>query len=70
LENAPFLLTPDEAALLLRTSRKAIYAMAERGQLPGATRLGRRLLIRTEVLLRFLRKSAPSPDRRNGDDHD
>lgn len=57
----PMLLTPDEVALLLRTTRKAVYAMVERGLLPGVTRVGRRVLIRAEVLLDWLRqKSAPS----------
>ena len=40
----PVLLTADETADLLRTTRKAVYAMAERGQLPGVTRIGRRCL--------------------------
>ena len=58
----PLLATVDEAADLLRTTRKAIYVMAERGLLPGATRIGRRLLFRTDVLLHWLdQKSAPSP---------
>lgn len=57
----PILLTVDEAADLLRTSRKAIYAMAERAQLPGATRIGRRLLVRSTELLDWLdQKSALS----------
>lgn len=50
----PVFLTPEEAADLLRTSRKAIYVRIERRQLPGVTRIGRRLLIRTEVLLKWL----------------
>ena len=55
------LLTTGEAADLLRTSRKAIYAMVERGQLPGVVRLGRRVLIREAELLDWLRqKSTPS----------
>ena len=58
----PLLLTPDEAAALLRTTRKAIYAMAERAQLPGVTRIGRRLLFRRDDLLSWLEESrAPSP---------
>jgi excisionase family DNA binding protein len=58
----PLLLTASEAATLLRTSRKGLYSMIERGQLPGITRIGRRVLIRTADLLDWLRqKSAPSP---------
>ncbi len=58
----PVLLTVDEAASLLRTTRKAIYAMVERRQLPGVLRVGRRILIRSEVLLNSLDQSrAPSP---------
>ena len=53
-EGLPFFLTPDEAASLLRTSRKAIYVKIERRQLPGVTRLGRRVLIRTAILLEWL----------------
>ena len=57
----PFLLTPDEVGRLLRKSRKAIYVMLERGQLPGLTRIGRRLLVRREVLLDWLdQKRTPS----------
>jgi excisionase family DNA binding protein len=50
----PVLLTVDEVAELLRTSRKAVYAMAERGQLPGVTRIGRRLLVCRDELRSFL----------------
>jgi excisionase family DNA binding protein len=42
----PVLLTPIEVADLLRTSRKAIYTMIERAQLPGIVRIGRRVLVR------------------------
>ena len=59
----PLFLTPDEVASLLRTSRKAVYTMVERGLLPGVTHVGRRVLIRSEVLLDWLRrKSTPSPE--------
>jgi excisionase family DNA binding protein len=64
VHDLPLFLTADEAADLLRTSRKGIYAMVERGFLPGVTRLGRRVLIRRDDLLDWLsQKSAPSLER-------
>jgi len=60
----PVLLTPTEVADLLRTSRKAIYTMVERAQLPGVVRIGRRVLVREDALLDWLRqKSTPSLER-------
>jgi excisionase family DNA binding protein len=56
----PTLLTVDETASLLRTSRKAVYAMAERAQLPGVTRIGRRCLIRSADLLDWLDQKSTS----------
>jgi excisionase family DNA binding protein len=50
-EDLPLLLPVETAAEVLHTTPKAIYAMAERGQLPGAVRVGRRLLIRRDELL-------------------
>jgi hypothetical protein len=51
----PTFLTVKETADLLRTTPKAIYIKAERQQLPGAVRFGkRRLLIQAEVLLQSL----------------
>ena len=59
----PMLLTADEAADLLRTTRRAIYAMVERGQLPGVVRVRRRVLFKSDALLHWLeQKSAPSPE--------
>lgn len=47
----PVLLTPKEVAAWLRTTVQAVYAKAERGTLPGATRVGRRLyFLRAELL--------------------
>jgi excisionase family DNA binding protein len=50
----PLLLTVDDAADLLRTTRRAIYAMLERRQLPGVIRIRRRVLIRSAELLEWL----------------
>ena len=58
----PVLLTPDEVAAMLRTTRTAVYAMVARAQIPGVTRLGRRVLFRTDDLLDWLDQNrAPSP---------
>lgn len=56
------IVTADEVAEVLRTSRTAVYAMVARGQLPGVTRIGRRVLFRSDDLLDWLdQKRAPSP---------
>src|SRR5207245_2406400 len=44
--SVPFLLTVDEVADALRTTRKAVYALVERGHLPGVVRVRRRILVR------------------------
>jgi excisionase family DNA binding protein len=59
----PVLLTVDEGADLLRTTRRAIYAMIERRQLPGVIRIRRRVLLRADDLLHWLdQKRAPSSE--------
>ena len=66
-EGWPPLLTASEVAAVLRTSRKAVYAMAERAQLPGVTRIGRRFLVRRDDLLSWLderRAASPGGSRR------
>jgi excisionase family DNA binding protein len=54
--NLPVLLTPLEVAAWLKTSVKAVYAKAERGKLPGATRLGRRLYFIRDELLHYVQQ--------------
>jgi excisionase family DNA binding protein len=56
----PELLTPDEVASWLKTSVRAIYSKVERGSLPGAVHVGRRLyFIRAELLDWLNRKRVP-----------
>ena len=58
----PTLLTAEEVAGLLRTTRIAVYAMVARDQIPGVTRLGRRVLFRADDLVDWLDQNrAPSP---------
>ncbi len=56
-DRLPKLLTAREVADLLRTSKTAVYAMVERGQLPGVVRIGRRLLIREAAMVEWLRRN-------------
>ena len=57
---SPVLLTVAETAALLRTSRKAVYAMVDRGRLPGVIRIGRRLLFRRDALVDWIDESCAS----------
>lgn len=60
----PALMTSSEVAVFLRTTRKAVYAMVERRQLPGVIRVGRRVLFEQQVLIDWLgQKSSPSLER-------
>ncbi len=53
-QGEPVLLTVDEVAAYLRTTRAAIYHQVARHQLPGVVRVGRRVLIKRAVLERAL----------------
>ena len=66
--DSPHLLKTDEVAQLLRTSRKVVYEMARKGQLPGVIRLGRRLLFRRDRLLGYLRERESSVSSLGGDE--
>jgi excisionase family DNA binding protein len=60
LSRLPTLLTAADVAAALRLTTTAVYAMIERGQLPGVVRIGRRVRIREADLLQWLReKSTP-----------
>ncbi len=60
------LLTTDEVAVLLRTTRKAIFDKIARGTLPGVRRVGRRVLVCQGDLLRSLTEGRVSSPRRSG----
>jgi excisionase family DNA binding protein len=53
-QTLPMLMTVPEVATLLRTSPSAIYSMVGRAQLPGVTRIGRRVLVRSADLVGWL----------------
>ena len=58
----PDLLTVDEVADAIRTSRPAVYALIRRGTLPGVIRLSRRILVDRTELVRWLdERRAVSP---------
>jgi len=64
----PDLLTAAEVARWLKSSLGAVYAKAERGALPGATRLGRRLYFVRAELLRYVEQGrVPHPGGTGGD---
>ena len=52
-EQMPYLMTAGEVAAFLRTSRKAVYAMKERGRLP-VVNVGRRVLFRRDGVIALL----------------
>ena len=47
-------LTVAEAAEILGCSRRHVYGLVERGEMPGARRLGRRVLVSRRVLEAWL----------------
>lgn len=57
----PHLLTIDEVAGILRTSRKAIYAAIARGSISGVVRLSRRILVDSYELQQWIDKQRVKP---------
>ena len=57
-----YLMTPDDVAVLLHTSRAAIYKMVERGQGPArlVIRLGRKVYFPRASLLHWLDQNRTS----------
>jgi excisionase family DNA binding protein len=55
-------LTVPEVAELLRTTPIAIYAMVERGKIPGVLRVGRRLLFSEDVLRTWIAERTTGPE--------
>lgn len=53
-------MTVDDVAAWLHTSRAAIYKMVERGQLPGVRRLGRKLYFHRASLVDWLDQNRAS----------
>ena len=53
-DSLPLFLQVEEIADLLRVSRKAVYAMVERDEIPGVMKIGRRLRFRRDVLEAWL----------------
>lgn len=58
---ANFLLTVEDVAEFLSTSRKGVYAQVARGQLPGVVWVGHRMLFRPEPLHQWLHGKRRSP---------
>jgi excisionase family DNA binding protein len=60
----PALLTAEEVAShFLRTSRRAVYQMVQRDQIPGVIRIGRRLLFRKDTLVAWLENQGGDRER-------
>ncbi|MCA9696016.1 MAG: helix-turn-helix domain-containing protein [Myxococcales bacterium] len=58
IEELPLLLRAEEVAALIRVSRQAVYIMVDRGEIPGVTKLGRRLRFRRDAIEAWLLESA------------
>ena len=55
----PYLLTADDVAALLRITRKAVYCMVNRGEIPGVKKVGRRVRFLRDVVLAWIAEENP-----------
>ena len=62
VEPTPATMKVEEAARVLGISRQTAYDLAAQGKLPGALRLGRRIVVSKRALDRFLESSDGSND--------
>jgi excisionase family DNA binding protein len=53
LQALPELLTVDEVAELLRLNRKTVYAAIQRGEFPGARRIGATIRVSRDAMLQW-----------------
>ena len=60
-QTEPLTITVEEACRLYGIGRTLGYELARRGELPGAIRLGRRLLVSRPALERALGLDSPQP---------
>lgn len=65
-DELPAVLTVDELASLLRLNRKTVYESIQKGEIPGARRLGRTIRISRDAVLVWLSqdRTAASTKRR------
>jgi predicted DNA-binding transcriptional regulator AlpA len=56
----------EDEAKIIRTSRKSVYALTERGLLPAPIRFGRRILFRRVDLVRWLQERRAASSERSG----
>jgi excisionase family DNA binding protein len=47
-------MTVDEAAVVLGVSRSSLYLLAKRGELPGAIKLGKRIILSRAIISRLV----------------
>jgi len=60
MDTAPVLLKAAELAELLRVTRQSVYSMNNRGEIPGAIKIGRRLRFDRGTVLDWIRRASSS----------